>query len=69
MPKYLFQASYTVSGEGGVRSKGGTDRRDAVADTVHSVGGELEACTSSLATATPFRSSIFPTTRPPRPSP
>jgi uncharacterized protein with GYD domain len=42
MPKYLFQASYTVQGEEGVRSKGGTDRRDAVADTMRSVGGELE---------------------------
>ena len=42
MPKYRFQASYTVQGEEGVRSKGGTDRRDAVADTVHSVGGEVE---------------------------
>jgi GYD domain len=42
MPKYLFQASYTVQGEEGVRSKGGTDRRDAVADTVKSVGGKLE---------------------------
>jgi uncharacterized protein with GYD domain len=42
MPKYLFQASYTASGEEGVRAKGGTDRRDAVADTAHSLGGELE---------------------------
>jgi uncharacterized protein with GYD domain len=42
MPKYLFQASYTASGEEGVRAKGGTDRRDAVADTVQSLGGELE---------------------------
>ena len=42
MPKYLFQASYTVHGEEGVRSKGGTDRRDAVADTMRSAGGELE---------------------------
>jgi uncharacterized protein with GYD domain len=42
MPKYLFQASYTVQGEEGVRSKGGTDRRDAVADTVQGAGGELE---------------------------
>ena len=42
MPKYLFQASYTVQGEEGVRSKGGTDRRNAWADTVHSVGGEVE---------------------------
>jgi hypothetical protein len=29
MPKYLFQASYTVQGEEGVRSKGGSDRREA----------------------------------------
>jgi uncharacterized protein with GYD domain len=42
MPKYRFEASYTVRGEEGVRAKGGTDRRDAVADAVRSVGGELE---------------------------
>jgi uncharacterized protein with GYD domain len=42
MPKYLFEAKYTVRGEEGVRAKGGTDRRDAWADTVHSVGGEVE---------------------------
>ena len=42
MPKYLFQASYTLQGEEGVRSKGGSDRRDAVVDTMRSVGGELE---------------------------
>jgi uncharacterized protein with GYD domain len=43
MPKYLIQASYTVQGVEGVRSKGGSDRRDAVADTVKSVGGKLES--------------------------
>jgi|SRR5262245_14088287 len=43
MPKYLFQASYTVQGEEGVRAKGGSDRRDAVADTMRSVGGKLES--------------------------
>jgi uncharacterized protein with GYD domain len=42
MPKYLFQASYTPQGEEGVRAKGGSDRRDAVADTMRSAGGELE---------------------------
>ena len=42
MPKYLFEASYTTQGVEGVRSKGGVDRRDAVADTVKGVGGELE---------------------------
>jgi uncharacterized protein with GYD domain len=43
MPKYLIQASYTREGVEGVRSKGGTSRRDAVADTVRSLGGQLEA--------------------------
>jgi uncharacterized protein with GYD domain len=42
MPKYRFEAKYTVQGEEGVRAKGGTDRRDAVAEAVRSVGGELE---------------------------
>ena len=43
MPKYRLKASSTAHGEEGLRSKGGTDRRDAVADAVHSVGGELES--------------------------
>jgi hypothetical protein len=34
MSKYLFQASYTSRGEEGVRAKGGSDRREAVADAV-----------------------------------
>ena len=42
MPKYLLEASYTARGEEGVRAKGGTDRQDAVVDTLKSVGGELE---------------------------
>ena len=32
MPKFLIQASYTVEGVKGVRSAGGTSRRDAVGD-------------------------------------
>jgi len=43
MPKYLIQASYTPEGVEGVRSKGGTSRRDAVADTIRGVGGQLES--------------------------
>jgi uncharacterized protein with GYD domain len=43
MPKYLIQASYTPEGVEGVRTKGGTSRRDAVADTTKSLGGELES--------------------------
>jgi uncharacterized protein with GYD domain len=43
MPKYLFQASYTPQGVEGLRSKGGTSRRDAVAETASSLGGQLES--------------------------
>ena len=43
MPKYLVQASYTREGVEGVRSKGGSSRRDAVAETARSLGGELES--------------------------
>jgi len=42
MPKYLIQASYTRDGVEGVRSKGGSSRRDAVAQTAKSLGGQLE---------------------------
>ena len=42
MPKYRLDATYTAHGEEGLRSKGGTDRRDAVTDAVRSVGGEVE---------------------------
>ena len=43
MPKYLIEASYTPRGVEGVRSKGGTGRRDAVAETAQSLGGQLES--------------------------
>jgi uncharacterized protein with GYD domain len=43
MPKYLIQASYTREGVEGVRSAGGSSRRDAVKEAVSSVGGELES--------------------------
>jgi uncharacterized protein with GYD domain len=43
MPKYLIQASYTSRGVEGIRSKGGTSRRDAVADTIRGLGGQLES--------------------------
>jgi uncharacterized protein with GYD domain len=43
MPKYLIQASYTTEGVEGILSKGGSSRRDAVADTVKSLGGQLES--------------------------
>jgi uncharacterized protein with GYD domain len=43
MPKFLFQASYTLDGVKGVQSAGGSSRRDAVAAVAESVGGRLES--------------------------
>ena len=43
MPKYLIEASCTREGVEGVRSAGGSSRRDAVAATVKSQGGQLES--------------------------
>ena len=42
MPRFLFEASYTVEGVKGLRGQGGTARREAVARAAHSVGGQLE---------------------------
>ncbi len=42
MPKFLFEASYTVEGLKGVQREGGTSRRDAVVKAVESAGGRLE---------------------------
>ncbi len=43
MPKFLFEASYTLDGVKGVQSAGGSSRRDAVAAVAESVGGRLES--------------------------
>ena len=43
MPKYLIQASYTSQGVEGVRTAGGSSRRDAVRAAVSSLGGQLES--------------------------
>jgi uncharacterized protein with GYD domain len=43
MPKYLFEAKYTVTGAQGVTRAGGTSRAGAVAAAAESVGGRLEA--------------------------
>lgn len=43
MPKYMFEASYTVDGVKGVQSAGGSSRRDAVAAVAESLGGRLES--------------------------
>ncbi len=42
MPKFLAEVSYTLDGLRGVRSEGGSSRRDAVAQVAESVGGTLE---------------------------
>jgi uncharacterized protein with GYD domain len=43
MAKFLFEASYTQEGVKGVVSKGGSSRRDAVAQVAESAGGKLES--------------------------
>ena len=43
MPKYLFEVCYSSQGVEGVRSKGGSSRRDAVAEMTENLGGKLES--------------------------
>lgn len=43
MPKFLIEASLTPDGVRGVRSEGGSARREAVASAIGSVGGQLES--------------------------
>jgi uncharacterized protein with GYD domain len=43
MPKFLFQASYTSEGLAGVRSGGGSARREAISRMAESAGGRLES--------------------------
>lgn len=43
MPKYMIEGSYTTQGVDGVKSKGGSSRRDAVAQMVSGLGGEIES--------------------------
>ena len=43
MPKFLFQASYTTEGLKGVRSGGGSARREAISHMAESAGGRLES--------------------------
>jgi uncharacterized protein with GYD domain len=42
MPKFMIEASYTLDGVRGLRSAGGSSRRDAIAHTVETAGGSLE---------------------------
>jgi len=42
MPKYLFQASYTTEGVTGIRSKGGSTRKEAIEAMANGLGGSVE---------------------------
>ncbi len=42
MPKYLFRASLSAEGIGGVLAEGGSARRQTVQDAVEKLGGTLE---------------------------
>jgi uncharacterized protein with GYD domain len=42
MPKFLFQASYSVDGVKGVLKEGGSARQDAIEKLVAGLGGRLE---------------------------
>jgi uncharacterized protein with GYD domain len=42
MPKYLFEASYTVDGAKGLLKDGGSKRRAAVEAVAKSMGGRVE---------------------------
>ena len=53
MPKYLIQASYSHEGFEGVRTKGGSSRRAAVAETARAWAGSSKRSTSRSATTTP----------------
>jgi uncharacterized protein with GYD domain len=43
MPKFLIQSTYTHQGVQGLQSEGGSGRRDAAAQAVESLGGQLES--------------------------
>jgi uncharacterized protein with GYD domain len=43
VPKYLIEGSYSAQGAEGVRSKGGSARRDAVSEMVSGLGGRVES--------------------------
>src|SRR4051794_36822941 len=43
MPTYLFVANYSAAGVQGVIDKGGSARRDAIADLATSLGGSVKS--------------------------
>ena len=64
MPKYLFQASYSVEGLRGLLKDGGTQRKEVVERLLAGMGGNLQAfSTTPSATATSRPLQTFPTRR------
>jgi uncharacterized protein with GYD domain len=51
MPRFLFEASYTVEGLKGLRRQGGSGRQEAVAKAAQSVGGRLDQSAAAFALA------------------
>jgi uncharacterized protein with GYD domain len=43
MPKFLFEAAYTLDGTKGLQRAGGSSRRDAIAAVAEGLGGRLES--------------------------
>lgn len=43
MPKFLLEVTYTAEGAKGVAKEGGSSRRKAAEQLIHSVGGKLES--------------------------
>src|SRR4051794_8195816 len=43
MPKFLFEAAYTLEGIKGIQRGGGSSRRDAIAHVAEAAGGRLES--------------------------
>src|ERR1700749_4566948 len=43
MPKFLFEAAYTLEGVKGLQRAGGSSRRDAIASLAEGLGGRLES--------------------------
>ena len=42
MPRFLIEATYTAQGVAGIKSTGGSARRDAIVQLAKSVGGRME---------------------------
>ena len=43
MPKYMIAARYSTSGMQGLKTEGGSSRRDVITKSAESIGGKLEA--------------------------